>query len=99
MAKDYTINKRIKNLRISKSITQEQMGSFLGIKTSTYSQLERKGVFTAQHIVKLAPFLDVDYPCLLEGKTLKNENVDLLSSPSPVTLSIAKSLVFILLNF
>ena len=36
------VNEKIKFLRKQKNYNQEQMGKFFGIKTSTYSQKERK---------------------------------------------------------
>ena len=44
------VNERIKFLRKQKNYNQEQMGKFFGIKTSTYSQKERKGYFTAEDV-------------------------------------------------
>ena len=55
------------------------MAELLNIKTSTYSQKERKGKITAEEIVKIADILDINVDILLYGETertniLVNEN-------------------------
>ena len=54
------VNERIKFLRKQKNYNQEQMGKFFGIKTSTYSQKERKGYFTAEDVKIVCEVFKVD---------------------------------------
>ncbi len=49
------------------------MAELLGIKTSTYSQMERKGVITAEAIKRLAEILEVDAYFLLYGVEQKEK--------------------------
>ena len=63
-----TVNERIKFLRKLENFNQEQMGKFLGIKTSTYSQKERKGYFTAEDIKIICEVFDVDPNVIIFGK-------------------------------
>ena len=63
-----TVNERIKFLRKQKNYNQEQMGKFFGIKTSTYSQKERKGYFTAEDIKIICEVFDVDPNVIIFGK-------------------------------
>ncbi len=68
MSQDKSINERIKKLRLEKGFSQEKMGELLGIKTSTYSQMERNGIISAQRLKILAEIFDVSYEFLLDGK-------------------------------
>ena len=70
-----TANGRIKFLRKLKNYTQEQMGDFLGIKTSTYSQKERKGYFTAEDIKTVCEVFGVDPYIIIFGKPSPNEEL------------------------
>ena len=70
------INKRIKNLRLAKKITQEEIATYLGIKISSYSQLERKGVFSAERLALIADYFNVDYNYLLVGKEPDPKHLD-----------------------
>ena len=72
---ELTVNGRIKFLRKLKNYTQEQMGDFLGIKTSTYSQKERKGYFTAEDIKTVCEVFDVDPYIIIFGKPSPNEEL------------------------
>ena len=63
-----TVNERIKFLRKLENFNQEQMGKFLGIKTSTYSQKERKGYFTAEDVKIVCEVFDVDPNVIIFGK-------------------------------
>ena len=63
-----TVNERIKFLRKLENLNQEQMGKFLGIKTSTYSQKERKGYFTAEDVKIVCEVFDVDPNVIIFGK-------------------------------
>ncbi len=58
------INKRIIAYRKLACLTQTQTAEKLGMKCSTYSQMERKGNIRAEIIEKLAEIFGVD-PCLI----------------------------------
>ncbi len=62
------INQRIRTLRISKKITQQKMSRLLGIKTGTYSKMERQGNISCDRLKKIAEILDVDCIYLIEGE-------------------------------
>lgn len=76
MQHDMEINKRIKNLRLAKKITQEEIATYLGIKISSYSQMERKGVFSAERLALIADYFNVDYNYLLVGKEPDPKHLD-----------------------
>lgn len=63
--KNYTINQRIKHCRELCHLTQRQVAEFLGMKSSTYSQTERKGNITCDFLLKVASVLGVDPMFLL----------------------------------
>ncbi len=65
---EMTFNQRIKHLRLLKNFNQRKMGEMLGIKTSTYSQKERNGNFTADDIKIICHTFDVDPYLLIFGK-------------------------------
>ncbi len=77
---DIRINERIQALRRKKHLTQEKMGKLLGIKTSTYSQLEKNGHISAERIKLLAEIFEVDYCYLIDGNTVNEtfEKEDLI---------------------
>lgn len=74
MPNENSINQRIKDLRISKKIPQKEIADLLGIKVSTYSQMERKGTIPAEKFKLIANYFNVDYAVLLDGD---------FSKPSP----------------
>ena len=72
---DNTINKRIAALRKSRGLNQEDVAERLGMKPSTYSQMERKGNISADKIVAIANILRVPAIELLYGQDLSNEQI------------------------
>lgn len=64
------INKRIKAERIKKGYTQGQFSHLLGLKESTYSQMEREGKISAETLKKIAKVLNVDILYLLYNKEI-----------------------------
>ena len=65
-----TINQRICFYRKKLKLTQSQVGKMLGVKTSTYSQMERRGNITCENLIKLSEILSVDTLTLLYGKNI-----------------------------
>ena len=51
------------------------MGKFLGIKTSTYSQKERTGAFTAEDLKAVCEILRVDPYIIIFGKPHPNREI------------------------
>lgn len=75
---ELTVNERIRLLRKLENLNQEQMGKFLGIKTSTYSQKERRGYFTAEDVKIVCEVLGVDPNVIIFGKSHpKQEQYDI----------------------
>ena len=60
-------NQRIKTIRKELRFKQKDAAKFLGIKESTYSQMERTGKITCETAVKLAIMFDTDLNYLLLG--------------------------------
>lgn len=54
------INGKVKELRKKKGLTQARVAELLGMKTSSYSQMERMGNIPVQRILNLAAIFDVD---------------------------------------
>ena len=74
---ELAVNERIKFLRKLNKLNQEQMGKFFGIKTSTYSQKERKGYFTAEDIKIVCEVFDVEPNVIIFGRPHpKQEAID-----------------------
>ncbi len=63
-----TVNERVAFFRKAKNFSQTVMAERLGIKTSSYSQMERKGSITCERLIKIAQILQVDAYVLLYGK-------------------------------
>lgn len=73
-----TVNERIRFFRKLKKFTQKQMGEFFGIKTSTYSQKERRGSFTAEDVKTVCEVFNVDPYIIIFGKPHpKREIIDI----------------------
>lgn len=70
-----TINQRIRYYRKKLGYTQSQVGEMLGIKTSTYSQMERMGNITCEILIKLTEVLKVDALTLLYGKKTPEKQI------------------------
>lgn len=62
---DFKINKRVVKYRKFSHLTQSQVAELIGMKSSTYSQMEREGDVSAERIVKLAEIFNIDVRCLL----------------------------------
>ncbi len=77
MAKrDISVNQRIRMCRKERGLNQTCVAEVLGIKTSTYSQMERKGYITCENLKILAEVLEVSIEYLLYGiKTEKDVGV------------------------
>ena len=106
MAKrDKSINERIRQCRKERELTQTRVAKVLGIKTSTYSQLERKGYVTSEVIKILSGFFDVSPIYLLYGTEEKNgvstgkpyeSRYDFLENVSDAELKVLRETVFYL---
>lgn len=70
-----TINQRVKNYRKARSLSQAQVAEMLDMKSSTYSQYERRGNITCERLIKLSEILNVSCNTLLFGE---------MSEPAPL---------------
>lgn len=66
-----TINQRVAHARKLVNLTQQAAAEKLGMKCSTYSQMERKGNISAQMLLKLADIYKVPVEYLFYGKDFK----------------------------
>ena len=71
------INKKVKELRKKRGYIQQQIAEILGMKTSTYSQMERSGKIPVQIILKLADVFNVEAIEIMDP-----ENSGLMIEPS-----------------
>ena len=62
------INKRVTHYRKEARLTQVQVADLIGMKSSSYSQMERLGDISAERIVKLAEVFKIDVRLLLYGQ-------------------------------
>lgn len=65
---DLEVNARIRALRKKHKFTQAELGKMLGYKTSTYSQMERKGNIDTELLKNLCKVFNVDVKYLLFGE-------------------------------
>ena len=61
------INQRIRSIRKELGIKQKEVAEYLGIKESTYSQMERTGNITCETAVKIARIFETDLNYLILG--------------------------------
>lgn len=67
---DLEVNKRIKEARKKLGYTQGQVAEYMGMKCSTYSQMERKGSISVERAKKLAEILDADPDYIIYGTAI-----------------------------
>ncbi len=78
------INQNIKKARKEKGYTQAEMAKLLGMKTSTYSQMERMGNVPAQTVLELASALKINLLEIMDPENLqidKPEEVEKVAQP------------------
>lgn len=88
-----SINERIRKYRISKKLKQSELGEKLGLKCSTYSQMERKGTISVEMALKIAKILEIDPALIIYG----NETEDKLEftpiKPQKVTANAPMTVI------
>ena len=85
---DKSINQRIASLRRLANLTQYDVAEKIGMKCSTYSQMERKGNISAQMVLRLADIFGVHPNEILYGTDSlatqsTQENILPISQPKP----------------
>ena len=63
-----TLNERIAECRNKSGKNQTEVAEMLGIKCSTYSQMERKGIISADRLFEMAKIFGIS-PCYLFNET------------------------------
>ncbi len=74
------INDRIKKYRKERKLTQAELAAKIGVKTSTYSQMEREGNIKVDMALKIAEALNVDPNLIVYGKSITPDE-ELIFSP------------------
>ena len=75
-----TINQRVAKCRRLANLTQIEVAEKMGMKGSTYSQMERKGNISAERLVALAEICGVNPDILLYGEQ-PNTNPEPVAEP------------------
>ena len=70
-----TINQRVRKYRKDLFLNQSDVAQMLGMKTSTYSQMERMGNITCETLLKLTEILKVDVRKLLYGEDMPKKDM------------------------
>lgn len=70
-----TINQRVRKYRKDLFLNQSDVAQMLGMKTSTYSQMERMGNITCETLLKLTEILKVDVLKLLYGEDMPKKEI------------------------
>ncbi len=93
------INKRVIQYRKQKHLTQSEVAERIGMKSSTYSQMERVGDISAERVVRLAEIFGVRPEWILLGEpedTPENESgIDVAQQPK---ITIPEPEPFVLTN-
>ena len=82
-----TMGDRLRELRLRKNMSQEEISKQIGITRSAYSHYEinnRQPVY--ETLIKLSTFFDVSLDYIIGGESIKNE-----SSASPEAIEITSS--------
>ena len=82
-----TINARVARCRKLRDMTQADVAEKLGMKCSTYSQMERKGNISAQMVLHLANIFEIEPDVILYGENMPLRPTvvadPILSQPEP----------------
>jgi len=81
-----TINQRVARNRKLLDLTQQETAEKLGMKCSTYSQMERRGNISANMVLKLAAIFNISPDALLYGENQQKNDTDgntLGQTPTP----------------
>ena len=70
-----TINQRVAKCRKLANLNQTDVAEKLGMKCSTYSQMERKGIISAERLLKMAVIFGVSPNYLLNGEEPAKQEV------------------------
>ena len=70
------INQRVRKCRKEKKIKQYQVAEKMGLKITTYSQMEREGNISGERLVLLAEILGVSTEYLLYGKENNDDTLN-----------------------
>ncbi len=70
---DNNVNARIREMRKKRGYTQAELGERVGLKCSTYSQMERNGKISVEMAIKLADVLEVERDYITYGKSPSKE--------------------------
>ena len=95
-----TINQRIALYRKLANLTQTEAAEKMGMKCSTYSQMERKGSISAERLLALADIFGVKPDVLLyDTKFQSPGQVNFLSNESATGSQLRQSVPFSDTNF
>lgn len=85
------VNERIKMYRKEKKLTQGELAKIIGVKTSTYSQMEREGNITVDMALKIAEVLGIDPNLIIYGKETKADSELEVSTVKPTQFVLHSS--------
>ena len=88
-----SINERIKYYRNQKKLSQTELGAKLGLKCSTYSQMERQGSISVPMALDIAKFLEVNPDLIIYGYE-KNQPIE-ITVTKPQTIIAGEKTPFI----
>ena len=77
---DKSINERVRMYRKRCPLTQNEMAERLGMKGSTYSQMEREGNIPAYRLMQIANVLGIEPYLLFEGEKT------IIHKPDPIII-------------
>ena len=85
---DKSINKRVRIYRKRAGLTQNELAERLGMKGSTYSQMEREGNIPANRLLQVADVLGIEPSILFEGEKVIVPEVEVpvveIAEPDPI---------------
>lgn len=82
---DKSINQRIALYRKMANLTQTEVAEKMGMKCSTYSQMERKGSINSERLLALAKILGVTPEMLLYESPSSGVKLDFSGTEAPVS--------------
>ena len=97
-----TINQRVAKCRKLADLNQAEAAEKLGMKTSTYSQMERKGKISAERLLKLAqilygdaymPFPEETQQVSVSKPVVADDNTLLASQPITEPVTVPENIV------
>jgi transcriptional regulator with XRE-family HTH domain len=79
---------RIRNARIKKGMSQQELGDAVGTTQQTINNLENKDVENSKYYRSIAEALEMDFDYLMDGDLVRKKTADQLDTDEIINISV-----------